>query len=183
MVSHGGVPEAGTHQVHWSQQLLLQEAREDTKLRRHPSIGESSRGSSLPDFRLSNAYKSPNETFRWRDLPAQVEMNPVWQQKKLMEFCKANGIVITAFSPLGARGTNWGTNLVVENESLREIAEARGKTLAQVHVQNQLIDQQLPIQPSLLINWLGFTGSTSGCPSCGIITTLFPRSKTYWSRA
>ncbi|KAB2620118.1 non-functional NADPH-dependent codeinone reductase 2-like [Pyrus ussuriensis x Pyrus communis] len=26
----------------------------------------------------------------------QVEMNPVWQQKKLMEFCESKGIVITA---------------------------------------------------------------------------------------
>ncbi|KAM0983325.1 hypothetical protein ACFX2I_010812 [Malus domestica] len=26
----------------------------------------------------------------------QVEMHPVWQQKKLMEFCESKGIVITA---------------------------------------------------------------------------------------
>ncbi|KAE8124373.1 hypothetical protein FH972_019267 [Carpinus fangiana] len=34
----------------------------------------------------------------------QVEMSPIWQQKKLRDFCKANGIVVTAFSPLGAKG-------------------------------------------------------------------------------
>ncbi|KAF8015675.1 hypothetical protein BT93_H1255 [Corymbia citriodora subsp. variegata] len=62
----------------------------------------------------------------------QVEMNPLWQQKKLKEFCKANNVIITAFSPLGARGTNWGTNAVMVNESLKEIAEARGKSIAQV---------------------------------------------------
>ncbi|KAI6694903.1 hypothetical protein NL676_022613 [Syzygium grande] len=62
----------------------------------------------------------------------QVEMNPLWQQKKLREFCKANNIIITAFSPLGARGTNWGTNEVMENEFLKEIAKARGKSIAQV---------------------------------------------------
>lgn len=62
----------------------------------------------------------------------QVEMNPLWQQKKLREFCKANNVVITAFSPLGARGTCWGTNEVMENESLKEIARARGKSIAQV---------------------------------------------------
>ncbi|OWM76113.1 hypothetical protein CDL15_Pgr009759 [Punica granatum] len=61
----------------------------------------------------------------------QVEMNPVWRQKKLREFCLANSIFITAFSPLGASGTNWGTNLVVENEILQEIAKAREKTIAQ----------------------------------------------------
>ncbi|KAK4788364.1 hypothetical protein SAY86_019683 [Trapa natans] len=62
----------------------------------------------------------------------QVEMNPVWQQRKLREFCKAKGITVTAFSPLGAIGKDWGTNLVMENETLREIAEARGKSVAQV---------------------------------------------------
>ncbi|XP_059452857.1 non-functional NADPH-dependent codeinone reductase 2-like [Corylus avellana] len=62
----------------------------------------------------------------------QVEMSPVWQQKKLIDFCKANGIVVTAFSPLGAKGTSWGTNHVMENEVLMEIAKARGKTVAQV---------------------------------------------------
>ncbi|XP_042501297.1 non-functional NADPH-dependent codeinone reductase 2-like isoform X2 [Macadamia integrifolia] len=62
----------------------------------------------------------------------QVEMNPLWQQKKLRKFCKENGIHVTAYSPLGAKGTNWGTNSVMECEVLKEIAEARGKTIAQV---------------------------------------------------
>ncbi|XP_042500456.1 non-functional NADPH-dependent codeinone reductase 2-like [Macadamia integrifolia] len=62
----------------------------------------------------------------------QVEMNPLWQQKKLREFCKKRGIHITAYSPLGAKGTPWGTARVMECEVLKEIAEARGKTIAQV---------------------------------------------------
>lgn len=62
----------------------------------------------------------------------QVEMNPLWQQKKLREFCKANNVIIAAFSPLGARGANWGTNEVMENASLKEIAKAQGKSIAQV---------------------------------------------------
>ncbi|KAL6186464.1 hypothetical protein ACLB2K_042584 [Fragaria x ananassa] len=36
----------------------------------------------------------------------QVEMNPFWQQKKLRDFCKANGVVVTAYSPLGGFGTS-----------------------------------------------------------------------------
>jgi len=62
----------------------------------------------------------------------QVEMSPIWQQRKLIEFCKANGIVVTAYSPLGATGASWGTNDVMDNETLNEIAKARGKTVAQV---------------------------------------------------
>ncbi|XP_039162091.1 non-functional NADPH-dependent codeinone reductase 2 isoform X2 [Eucalyptus grandis] len=67
----------------------------------------------------------------------QVEMNPLWQQQKLREFCKEKGIHITAYSPLGysplgAKGSFWGTNRVMECEVLHEIAKAKGKTLAQI---------------------------------------------------
>lgn len=59
-------------------------------------------------------------------------MSPLWQQKKLREFCEKKSIHITAYSPLGAKGTLWGTSHVMENEILKEIAEAKGKTIAQV---------------------------------------------------
>ncbi|XP_010043911.2 non-functional NADPH-dependent codeinone reductase 2 [Eucalyptus grandis] len=62
----------------------------------------------------------------------QVEMNPLWQQQKLRKFCKEKGVHITAFSPLGAKGTFWGTNRVMECEVLQEIAKGKGKTHAQV---------------------------------------------------
>ncbi|KAL3824300.1 hypothetical protein ACJIZ3_020329 [Penstemon smallii] len=62
----------------------------------------------------------------------QVEMNPLWHQKKLREFCREKGIHITAYSPLGANNTTWGDNRVMENDVLARIANARGKTIAQV---------------------------------------------------
>ncbi|KDO47296.1 hypothetical protein CISIN_1g020174mg [Citrus sinensis] len=62
----------------------------------------------------------------------QVEMNPAWQQRKLVEFCKSKSIIVTAFSPLGAVGSSWGTNQVMNNEALKQIAAAHGKTVAQV---------------------------------------------------
>nr|WDD38949.1 NADPH-dependent codeinone reductase 2-like protein [Fagopyrum tataricum] len=62
----------------------------------------------------------------------QVEMNPFWQQKKLREFCKEKEIHISAFSPLGAYNTSWGTSRVMECDTLKQIAEGKGKTIAQV---------------------------------------------------
>lgn len=56
----------------------------------------------------------------------------MWQQKKLREVCAANGITVTAYSPLGAKGARWGTNQVMDCEVLKEIAKERGKTIAQV---------------------------------------------------
>lgn len=65
-------------------------------------------------------------------------MNPLWQQNRLREFCERKGIIITAYSPLGAKGTPWGSNGVMECETLKQIAEAKGKTLAQVHIRDQI---------------------------------------------
>ncbi|CAH1420365.1 unnamed protein product [Lactuca virosa] len=63
----------------------------------------------------------------------QVEMNPLWQQKKLTGFCKENSILVTAYSPLGAFGNNaWGHNRVMESDVLQEIAKSKGKTAAQI---------------------------------------------------
>ncbi|XP_074341659.1 non-functional NADPH-dependent codeinone reductase 2-like [Apium graveolens] len=62
----------------------------------------------------------------------QVEMNPLWQQKKLREFCKEKNIHVTAYSPLGAKGTFWGTNKVMDSAVLQEIAIAKGKSLPQI---------------------------------------------------
>ncbi|XP_026443628.1 non-functional NADPH-dependent codeinone reductase 2-like [Papaver somniferum] len=62
----------------------------------------------------------------------QVEMNPVWQNLKLRDFCKANSIILTAYSPLGGQGAPWGSNAVYEAQVLHEIAETKGTTHAQV---------------------------------------------------
>jgi len=61
-------------------------------------------------------------------------MNPSWQQKKLREYCQSKGIIITAYSPLGAPGAMWGSNNVADNELLKEIAKTHGKSFAQVTI-------------------------------------------------
>ncbi|KAG8379465.1 hypothetical protein BUALT_Bualt07G0091300 [Buddleja alternifolia] len=62
----------------------------------------------------------------------QVEMNPAWHQKQLRDFCRAKGIHITAYSPLGANNTKWGDNRIVESDVLANIANLNQKTTAQV---------------------------------------------------
>lgn len=59
-------------------------------------------------------------------------MSPVFQQKKLRDFCSANWILVMAYAPLDANGAKRGTNQIVDCEVLKEIALAWGKTIAQV---------------------------------------------------
>ncbi|KAK6921371.1 NADP-dependent oxidoreductase domain [Dillenia turbinata] len=62
----------------------------------------------------------------------QVEMNVAWQQAQLREFCKDNGIHVSAWSPLGANGAHWGTLAVMESPIIKDIAASKQKSIAQV---------------------------------------------------
>jgi diketogulonate reductase-like aldo/keto reductase len=75
----------------------------------------------------------------------QIELHPHLTQVPLREFCAANGIAVTSWSPL-ARGT------LLEESVLQKIAEAHGKTIAQVivrwHLQSDLIVIPKSVTPS-----------------------------------
>eukprot|EP01018_Ginkgo_biloba_P024803 Gb_31078 [translate_table: standard] len=62
----------------------------------------------------------------------QVEMHPVWQQKKLRDYCSKMNIHVCAWSPLGAPGSPFGSNAVMHNPVIHDIAKIHGKTPAQV---------------------------------------------------
>eukprot|EP00249_Psilotum_nudum_P020476 c27721_g1_i1 orf=168-1124(+) len=62
----------------------------------------------------------------------QVEMHPRWQQRKLLEYCNKANIHVSAWSPLGAPSTAWGTLMVLEHPVIKEIAIKHGRTPAQV---------------------------------------------------
>ncbi|XP_057857365.2 deoxymugineic acid synthase 1-like [Cryptomeria japonica] len=63
----------------------------------------------------------------------QVEMHPMWQQKKLREYCSKMKIEVCAWSPLGAPKTPWGSNTVMDNPVIKEIAQKHGMSIAQVY--------------------------------------------------
>lgn len=88
------------------------------------SIGVSNFGIKKLSLLLENATISPAVN--------QIEMNPSWQQGKLREFCMKKGIHVCAWSPLGAYKVFWGSNAVMENPILQEIAQARKKSVAQI---------------------------------------------------
>ncbi|KAL6905443.1 hypothetical protein ACP4OV_003044 [Aristida adscensionis] len=62
----------------------------------------------------------------------QVEVHPYCRQKKVREFCRAKGIQLCGYSPLGGKGTAWGNDLVMDSPVLKQIAQDRGRTIAQV---------------------------------------------------
>jgi diketogulonate reductase-like aldo/keto reductase len=65
-------------------------------------------------------------------LVPQVEMHPGWQQQTLRAFCKPRGILVSAFSSLGAPGTFYGRNDILSLPVVLELASKYKKSPAQV---------------------------------------------------
>lgn len=62
----------------------------------------------------------------------QIELHPYLQQTRLVEFCQRLGTVVTAYSPLARPGYEEMSARLVDEEVIRTIASAHGKTPAQV---------------------------------------------------
>ncbi len=67
----------------------------------------------------------------------QVESHPFHQQQVLKDYCDSHGIILTAYSPLGS--SDRPANRIAENEPklfensvIREIAEGKGRSAAQI---------------------------------------------------
>ncbi|KAK8931166.1 Non-functional NADPH-dependent codeinone reductase 2 [Platanthera zijinensis] len=75
---------------------IWEEMEECHRLGLTKSIGVSNFSCKKLDFDLSMATIPPSIN--------QVEMHPLLQQKKLIDFCSVKGILVSAYSPLGANG-------------------------------------------------------------------------------
>ncbi|KAL0304104.1 UNVERIFIED_CONTAM: Non-functional NADPH-dependent codeinone reductase 2 [Sesamum radiatum] len=62
----------------------------------------------------------------------QVEMHPMWRQRKLRDYCRDHKIHLSAYSALGGPGNFWGSTAVVESPIIQSIALKHKATPAQV---------------------------------------------------
>ncbi|KAF7005604.1 hypothetical protein CFC21_020716 [Triticum aestivum] len=62
----------------------------------------------------------------------QVELNVGWRQDRVREVCARHGVVVSAYSPLGAYGASWGSDAVMNSGVMHHVAAAKAKTVAQV---------------------------------------------------
>jgi len=65
----------------------------------------------------------------------QIEVNAYYQRESLVNYCLSRGICVTAHTPLGGGATNtetWGTVNPLTEPLIKEVADACGKSPAQV---------------------------------------------------
>ena len=72
----------------------------------------------------------------------QIEFHPGFMQTETVEFCKKNGILVEAWSPLG-------TGKMLTNETLMAIAAKYGKSVAQICIRWCLQHEVLPLPKSV----------------------------------
>lgn len=72
----------------------------------------------------------------------QIEFHPGYMQKETVDFCKANGILVEAWSPLG-------TGRMLTNETLREIASKYNRSAAQLCIRWCIQNGTLPLPKSV----------------------------------
>lgn len=60
-------------------------------------------------------------------LTNQVQFNPYWDQRELLDYCEIHDLLLTAYSPLGHGG-------VLDDSVLAEVGETYGKSAAQVAI-------------------------------------------------
>lgn len=89
----------------------------------------------------------------------QVELHPLLQQPELLTYCAAAGIHVTAYSPLGSSDRPAFVKaadapVLLENAVIRSIAEAHGRTPAQVllawHLQRGISTTPKSVNPARL---------------------------------
>lgn len=82
----------------------------------------------------------------------QIEVTPNLNQKRLIEFCKARGIEITAYSPFGSPARPWAKPtdpvLSLDDPKLVNIGRKYGKTSGQVILRYLLQLDTIPIPKS-----------------------------------
>lgn len=72
----------------------------------------------------------------------QIEYHPGQMQQECVDYCNEKGILVEAWSPLG-------TGRLLENETLKKIADSYGKSVAQICIRWALQHGTLPLPKSV----------------------------------
>jgi diketogulonate reductase-like aldo/keto reductase len=75
----------------------------------------------------------------------QVEFHPLLQQNSLRAYCESKGILMCAYTSLGAPGSFYGSGDVMSHPIISEIAQKMGKTPAQVILRWTISKKVVPI--------------------------------------
>ena len=131
--------------IHWPANRKQFANWDEINLDTWRAITELYRAGRIKAIGVSNFQPCHLESLMKTEIPPmvnQIELHPGLMQKKTVQYCKENNIVVEAWSPLG-------TGKMLTNETLIAIAEKYGKSVAQLCVRWCLQNGALPLPKSV----------------------------------
>ena len=131
--------------IHWPANKLQFENWDQINLDSWKAMTELYKAGKIRAIGVSNFLPHHLESLvKTEVVPAinQIEFHPGYMQKETVDFCKAHGIVVEAWSPLG-------TGRMLSNETLIAIAAKYGKSAAQLCIRWCMQNGTLPLPKSV----------------------------------
>lgn len=141
--------------IHWPASSSQFENWEEINLDTWRAMTELYQAGRIKAIGVSNFLPHHLETLLKTEVPPmvnQIEYHPGLTQTETVEYCKEHNIAVEAWSPLG-------TGRMLNNETLKSIAEKYGKSVAQLCIrwclQNGILPLPKSVTPSRIIENTG----------------------------
>lgn len=131
--------------IHWPASSSRYENWEEINLETWQALTELHRAGKVKAIGVSNFLPSHLNALMQTEIKPmvnQIEFHPGFMQREAVAYCKNNGIVVEAWSPLG-------TGKMLTDRTLKEIAGRYGKSAAQLCIRWCLQHNILPLPKSV----------------------------------
>ena len=140
-----GVDYLDLYLIHWPANEVQYEDPDEVNLSTWKAMIELYKAGKVKAIGVSNFLPHHIEPLMKTEVPPmvnQIEYHPGYMQSQTVEYCKANGIVVEAWSPLGC-------GRLLGNEALLQIAGKYGRSVAQICIRWCLQNGILPLPKSV----------------------------------